>query len=157
MDKCNGITTPMEQLPLQNNDSAAFPDTQHYCQSVSGSLMHAMLGTRPDLAYTVFTLSKFNINPGDRHIMAAKRALRYLQHTSTFGITYGGAGKHRNVTVFSDADWGNDKDTRRSVYGFVFLINGGAVSWKSKRQTVVALSSTEAEYVGYSEAAKEAI
>jgi transposase InsO family protein len=157
MDKCNGITTPMEQLPLQNNDSAASPDTQHYYQSVSGSLMHAMLGTRPDLAYTVSTLSKFNSNPSDSHLIASKRALRYLQHTSNFGITYGGAGKHRSVTAFSDADWGNDKDTRRSVYGYVFLINGGAVSWKSKRQTVVALSSTEAEYMGYSEAAKEAI
>ena len=89
--------------------------------------------------------------------MVAKRALRYLQPTSNFEITYRGKGKARDVTGFSDADWGSDKDTRKSTHGYVFLINGGAVSWKCRRQTVVALSSTEAEYIGYSEAAKEAI
>jgi hypothetical protein len=72
MDQCNGISTSMEQSPLQNNDSIASPDAQHYYQSVTGSLMHAMLETQPDLAYIVSTLSKFNINLGDRHIMAAK-------------------------------------------------------------------------------------
>ena len=76
--------------------------------------MHAMLGTRVDLAYSVSTLSKFNINPADEHLVAAKRALRYLQPTSNFGITYRGKGKARDVTGFSDADWGSDKDTRKS-------------------------------------------
>ncbi len=157
MDKCNGISTPMEQTVLRSNNSTSSLEDQHYYQSVVGSVMHAMLGTRVDLAYSVSTLSKFNINPADEHLVAAKRALRYLQPTSNFGITYRGKGKARDVTGFSDADWGSDKDTRKSTHGYVFLINGGAVSWKCRRQTVVALSSTEAEYIGYSEAAKEAI
>ena len=120
IDKCNGISISIEQLPLQGNNSTASPDAQHYYQSVAGSLMHAMLGTRPDLAYTVSILSKFNSNPSDKHLMAAKWALRYLQHTSTFGITYNGAEEHRSITAFSDTDWGNDKDTRRSVFSYVF-------------------------------------
>src|SRR5437016_2179458 len=125
MDKCNGISTPMEQLSLQSNDSTASPDTQHYYQSEVGSLMHAMVATRPDLAYTASTLSKFNSNPSDRHLIAAKRAFRYLQPTSTLGITYCNTGKHRSITAFSDADWGNNKDTRKSVCGYVFMINEG--------------------------------
>src|SRR5947208_6893203 len=88
MDKCNEISTPMEQTVLRSNNSTSSLEDQHYYQSVVGSVMHAMLGTRVDLAYSVSTLSKFNINPADEHLVAAKRALRYLQPTSNFGITY---------------------------------------------------------------------
>jgi hypothetical protein len=77
-----------------------------------------------------------------------------------FGITYGG-NSHNNEAIqmlgYSDSDWANDKDTRKSTNGYVFLVNGRAVSWKSRQQFTVALSTTKAEYIGYTEAAKEAI
>ena len=123
---------------------------------MTGSIMYAMLGTRPDLAYVVSTLSRFNSRPIATHHVAAKRCLRYLQSTKDFGILLGGTGLP-HLLGYTDSDWGNDKDTRRSVGGYVFMLYGGAISWKSKRQTVVALSSTKAEYVGCTEAAKEAI
>jgi hypothetical protein len=130
--------------------------------------MYAMLGTRPDLAFTVSTLSKYCSNPTPEHALAAQRTLRYLRKTINAGITYGGQENPAiqeaiggpitiGITGFTDSDWAGDKDSRKSTSGYVFLLHGGAVSWKSTKQNVVATSSTEAEYIACSEAAKEAL
>jgi hypothetical protein len=134
--------------------------------------MYAMLGSRLDLAFTISTLSKFCFNLTLKHSLAAKRKLRYLQKTINVGITYGGqenpaigealssqstALKLTGLTGFSDSDWAGDLDTWKSTSGYVFLLYGGAISWKSTKQSVVATSSTEAEYIACSEAAKEAL
>jgi hypothetical protein len=128
-------------------------------QSIVGKLMYAMIATRPDLAYTVSTLGKFAANPSPTHMAAVKRSLCYLKQTSTIGITYSGSStsSESQLTGFSDSDWAGDLDTRRSTTGYVYLCSGGAISWKSRRQPTVALSSTEAEYMATSEASKEAI
>lgn len=93
------------------------------------------------------------------HHAAAKRAVRYLQQSKGYGIVYTGQdpGVFPEPVCYTDSDWAGDKETRRSTGGFVFTLAGGTVSWKTKRQSVVALSSTEAEYIALSEATKEAV
>jgi len=120
-------------------------------QSAVGSLMYAMLGTRPDLAYAVGLVSQFNHVPKMEHWMAVKRIFRYLAGSQQHELRYGTS----NITGgYSDADWGSGEDPK-SVGGFVFLLNGAAVSWASKKQTSIALSTTEAEYMAMALAAKE--
>ena len=122
-------------------------------QSAVGSLMYAMLGTRPDLAYAVGTVSQFNHAPGLQHWTAVKRIFRYLVGTKHMSLQYGTRTCHGSGG-YSDADWGAGHD-RKSIGGFVFVLNGGAISWASKKQTSIALSTTEAEYMGMTQAAKE--
>ena len=108
-----------------------------------GSLMYAMTTTRPDIAYAVSVLSSYMANPGQQHWIALKRVLRYLQGTRNYGLVLGGSSVE--LSGWCDADWANDKDTRRSVSGYIFNIGDGVISWQSKRQPTVAMSSTEAE------------
>jgi hypothetical protein len=121
--------------------------------------MYAMLGTRPDIAYAVSTLSKFNSCPAPEHHAAAKRVLRYLQETKTHGLLYCGQDDSNfpEPICYTDSDWAGDTESRKSTGGYVFLLCGAAVSWKSKKQSTISLSSTEAEYVALSEATKEAM
>ena len=164
MGDCNGVATPMESGIVlqrsQNPDIEDQGDRQLY-QSLVGSLMYLMTATRPDLAYTVSTLSKFNSGPTDKHLFAAKRVLRYLKQTGKLGLTYS-TGNSRSYEIpqligYSDSDHAGDRDDRRSTSGYVFTLQGTAVLWKSNKQTMVTLSSTESEYVGSSEATREGI
>ena len=166
MEKANGVFTPMIAgtiLAMAANELAELDDIKAY-QQINGSIMYAMTSTRPDLAFTISRLSKFNANPTNEHQHAAKRVLRYLRQTTKVGITYGGlnegvgsTGKDVELVGFSDSDFGADPDNRRSIAGYIFTVNGGAISWKSKQQLGPALSTMEAEYVGLSEAGREAI
>ena len=119
-----------------------------------GSLMYPMIQTRPDICYAVTILSRYNHNPNAKHIAAVKRVIRYLKGTLNYGITY---GSDSTLTGYTDADWAADAETRRSLGAYVFLLYGGAVSWTSKRQQSIALSSCEAEYMAQTQASKEAI
>jgi hypothetical protein len=125
-------------------------------QSMLGSIMYAMLWTRPDLGYAVSLLGRFSANPGPEHWNCMKHVLRYLQRTKNMVIEYNGNTPF-NFHGFSDSDWAEDRATRRSTSGNVFLMAGGAISWASKRQATVAVSSTEAEYMAAAFAAKELI
>jgi hypothetical protein len=129
-------------------------------QSAVGAIMYAMLGTRPDIAFAVTALSQFNSNPGQVHWAAVKHVMRYLRGTVDYKLTYGPTGKTAITPViygYSDSDWGSDADDRRSVTGYVFLLGGGAVSWQARKQTTVALSSVEAEYMAATQSTKEAM
>jgi hypothetical protein len=121
---------------------------------VVGSLMYAMLGTRPDLAYVVGVLGRYSAQPKDIHWQAAKRALRYLKGTHDWTLTYDGSdmGMDLNFHGYTDADWNGDKDTSRSTSGYVFISAQAAIGWSSRRQNMVALSSTESEYIGLANA-----
>ena len=126
--------------------------------SVVGCIMYAMVCTRPDLAYGIGVLSKFMSNPGKHHWLAAKWMLRYLKGTAGLGIVYGRVDKsYDQIQGYVDSDFAGDLDKRRSITGYVYTLCGGAVSWKASLQSVVALSTTEAEYIALSEAVKEAI
>ncbi|SGY15947.1 BQ5605_C012g06710 [Microbotryum silenes-dioicae] len=128
-----------------------------YLQAI-GSLLYISLGTRPDIAFAVLYLSRFANNPGRRHWIAIKHVLCYLCATYRDELLYArGPAKVTGVVGYSDANWGACIDTSISTMGFVFYLAGSAVSWSSKRQTWVADSTTDAEYLALSHAGKEAI
>ena len=125
-----------------------------------GSLMYLTTCTRPDLAFAVGHLSRYVERPTQQHIGAAKRVLRYLIGTKHYGIVYSRnktAKQDRSLMIdgYCDSDWGNDPDSRKSITGFVHCLAGGAISWASRRQTIVEQSTAEAEYVSACEACME--
>ena len=98
--------------------------------SAVGSLMYAMMCTRPDICFVVGLVSRYQSNPRREHWKAVKRILRYLKGTMDYCLTY--QGSELRLVGSSDADWGGDLDQRKSTYGYVFLLNKGAISWCSK-------------------------
>ena len=124
--------------------------------SLIGSIMYAMICTRPDVAYSLSATSRYQSDPGEAHWTAAKNILKYLKRHKDDFLVYGGDDE-LIVKGYTDASFQTDKDDFRSQSGFVFCLNGGAVSWKSAKQSTIADSTTEAEYIAAHEAAKEAI
>ena len=116
--------------------------------------MHLAVGTRPDIAFAVSTVAQFSADPGLQHWEAVKKIFRYLAGTKKLALTFGD-GK-RSLEGFTDADRAS-QEHRHAVSGYAFLLDGGAVSWSSKKQELVTLSTTEAEYVAATHAAKEAM
>ena len=142
--------TPIEthaKLDIKSGDIDALVDQKAYL-AIVGSLMYAALGTRPDISYAVGLLSRFNSDPRTRHLTAAKRVLRYLKRTKDLKLEYKQTG--RKLQGFVDSDWANEKD-RKSIGGYTFTLGGAAVSWASKKQTIVAQSTEEAEYTAFTE------
>ncbi|KAL3246854.1 hypothetical protein ABHI18_010803 [Aspergillus niger] len=151
------VSTPIETSPLPENSPgySCSPDRRVTYQRIVGSLMYIMLGTRGDVAYAVSMASRYLANPGPQHMNLARRILRYLNGTKGLRLTY--KGQPQMLKGFTDADWGGCRNTRRSTAGYLFNIGSGAISWQSKRQSVVALSTCEAEFLGQTQATKEAI
>ena len=116
--------------------------------------MYLMTGTRPDLAYSISILSQYMQEPRECHWGAVKRVLRYVAGTQSYSLKYTNEGLEPHV--FSDANWGGDTVTRKSTTGIISKISNGPITWQSKRQPTVALSSMEAEYMALAEASKEA-
>ena len=155
MNNANPVATPADvNVKLSKDDGVSKPVNQSTYQSMVGSLLYAAMATRPDIAQAVSVVSKFNANPNAAHLTAVKRILRYLKGTVNLALKY---EKTESGTLigFSDADWAGDQDDRRSTTGNMFFLSGGAVSWFSKKQATVALSTAEAEYVALSQAAQE--
>ena len=125
--------------------------------SAIGSIMYAMLSTRPDVALAISLTSRFQSNPGMIHWTAVMNILKYLRRTSDMSLVYGGCEEELGVTGYVDASFDTDPDDSRSQLGYVFKVNRGAVRWKSCKQSVVAQSTMEAEYVATAEAANEAV
>ena len=124
--------------------------------SAIGSIMYAMISTRPDVSYALSVTSRYQSDPGESHWTAVKNILKYLRRTKDVFLVYGGE-EELVVTGYTDASFQTDKDDSKSQSGFVFKVNGGAVSWKSSKQETVANSTTETEYIAASEAAKEGV
>jgi hypothetical protein len=137
------------------NDSEAAEMSQYPYISVVGSLMYLALTTRPDIAYAAGVLARFNSNPGLAHWQAAKHVLRYLKGTVDHRLVYRPSDSPEPFITYSDADHGGNPDNGRSTGGYVVKIGSGAVSWSSKLQSLVALSTTEAEHISAVEAGKE--
>jgi hypothetical protein len=123
-------------------------------------LMYATVCTRPDIAHAVGVFSRYMSKPGKEHCTTVKRVFRYLRGTTSYGLCYEGRPRLDrvvNIHGFVDADWAGDLDRRRSTSGYVFNLFGGAISWMSKRQVVVALSTTKVEYMAATHASKEEV
>ena len=157
MENCKPAATPVDQgTKLQPNEGEPVEKSKY--QALIGGLTYAVTGTRPDLAQASGLVNQFCSNPGTEHWIAAKRILRYIKGTIDYGIVFDGC-KEDDVQLsgYVDADWGSNPNGRKSQSGYLFTLCGGTVSWTSKKQSVVALSSTEAEYVAASLACQEAI
>lgn len=153
MEDCKPAGTPMEtglKLPQETQKD----DTYNYRELV-GSLMYIAVCTRPDISHAVSYLSQFNNCFGEVHWKAAKRVLRYLKGTINLSLVFSKGGM--DITAYADADWASNNIDRRSYTGYVFLLGKSIISWESKKQRTVALSSTEAEYMALSDTCKEAL
>ena len=123
---------------------------------ITGSLNHLAVYSRPDIAFAVSTLSQFNSDPTTTHMQATRHVLRYLLKTANYSITYGNSSDLA-IRGYADANWGGDRNDRKSTTGYIFFVNNGAISWTSHKQTTVALSTMEAEYMSLSDASREAL
>ena len=124
-----------------------------------GSLLYLSNCTRPDISHAAGMLARFSSAPTVEHMQVAKGVVRYLAGTQQFGLVYQQCINRSSSRVrgYGDADYAGCKDTRRSTIGYVFMLNGGAISWCSRRQAVVATSTAEAEYIAAAATVKEAM
>ena len=125
--------------------------------SAIGSIMYAMLCTRPNVSYALSMTSRFQLDPGECHWIAVKNILKYLRRTKDIFLIYGGQEGELVISGYMDAGFQSEFDDFRSQSGFVFCLNGGAMSWRSSKQDTVADSTTEAEYIVASDVAKEVV
>ena len=153
MESCKPAATPMEPGiklgPSKDTDELA--DQNH--QSAVGSLLFLSVSTRPDIAYAVSSLASYCARPSRDHWGLVKRILRYLRGTQSLGLRY--KSSEGDLIAYSDADWAGSREDRKSTSGYVTILSNAAITWKSKKQTVVALSTAEAEYVALSAATQE--
>src|SRR5260221_2078835 len=150
------ISTPIAtsfQLPQLDSPEI---DTCDY-QSQIRSIMYAMLGTHPDIAYAVGMLSQYLANPGPDHLNAVNCVLKYLNSMKDYKLIYDGESEESDFTAYCDSDWAGDPCNHQLTSGYVFKIAGAAVSWSSKKQSSTALSSTKGKYMALTHAAKEAL
>ncbi|GJZ85022.1 hypothetical protein Tco_0650361, partial [Tanacetum coccineum] len=148
LNKTQGASTPEEVKRMQNVPYA----------SAVGSIMYVVRCTRPDVAFAQNITSRFQQNPGECHWTAVKNILKYLRNTKDMFLVYGGNPEAElRVDSYCDAGFETDRDDTKSQTGYVFILNGGAVDWKSSKQSTTAMSATEAEYIAASEAAMEAV
>ncbi|GKA34060.1 retrotransposon protein, putative, ty1-copia subclass [Tanacetum coccineum] len=148
LSKSQGASTPAELKRMQSVPYA----------SAVGSIMYAVRCTRPDVAFAQNITSRFQQNPGDLHWTTVKNILKYLRNTKDMFLVYGGDLKRElRVSCYTDAGYLTDADDLKSQTGYVFVLNGGAVDWKSAKQSIFATSSAEAEYIAAFDASKEAV
>lgn len=159
MKDANSVSTPLEvgikltkeMEPKTETEKENMKDKPY--RELVGSLVYLANSTRPDIAYASSELSRYCANPGSQHWKAAKRVIRYLKGTSDYKIVY--EKSKQELYAYVDADWAGDLNDRRSCSGNVIMFANGPISWKSKKQKSVALSTMEAEYMALSEVVKE--
>ena len=181
MSDCKSVSTPMS--PSHSVGASDCPSTDaelkdlktchELCRSIVGSISYAALSTRPDVCTACIICAKYAHNPGRAHLVAAKRILRYLAGTKNLCLTFGGkpfphsddllqsqfdprGPNNQWLHGYCDANWAGDKDSRKSTSGYMFFLMGGPVSWKSRMQKCIAMSSAESEYIAACASAKEA-
>jgi hypothetical protein len=145
LEDCKIAKSPMStSVSLQHNPSEKCVDQTLY-RSMIGSLLY-LTASRPDISYSVGVCARFQSDPKESHLHAVKRIIKYVLGTIDFGIFY---TKDTNISIvgFCDADWGGNKDERKSTSGGCFYVGNNLVSWHSKKQTCISLSTAEAEYI----------
>jgi hypothetical protein len=161
MSQCNPVGTPMTPgVTLQKATRAPTEDEATAIASIPyrrtiGELNYAMRTTRPDIAYPVSCLSRYMENPSIDHHRQLKHLLRYIRGTTDLVLVFGLSNE--GLVGHSDSDYAADRDDSKSTSAYVYQLFGGPISWKSQKQSVVATSTTEAEYIGLSNASREAL
>uniref|UniRef100_A0A2N9GRZ0 CCHC-type domain-containing protein n=1 Tax=Fagus sylvatica TaxID=28930 RepID=A0A2N9GRZ0_FAGSY len=148
--RLSGSQCPKNEEEIENMSKVPYA-------SAVGCLMYAMVCTRPDLAHAVSTVSRYMAKPGREHWNAVKWIFRYLKGTAEHEILFSRQPGTNSVVGYVDADYAGEVDDKRSTTGYVFTLSGGPICWKSTLQSIVAMSTTEAEYMAVAEAAKEAL
>jgi transposase InsO family protein len=178
MDSARPLSIPLSSSVKLSKEEGMPLDKKYPYSQLVGSLNYLSVCTRPDIAYAVSKLARHMAKPTTVHWQAAKGVVRYLLSTADYGITYGSNSSNGSISYqqyvgsaaassssnlgtgligFCDADFAGDLDTRRSTTGYVFMLNGGAVSWQSKLQPTVAASTAESEYMAAAAAVKEGL
>ena len=156
MSEAKFKSTPMSTCVKLTSGGGEVLDKERYgyCELV-GALLYLSVCTRPDIAQAVGALARYMAKPTMEHWNAAKAVLRYVAGTTQYGINFG----HNELSLqgYCGADYATDIDSRRSTTGYVFIMYGGAISWSSRLQPTVAVSTAEAEYMAAAHAVKEAL
>lgn len=156
MEDCKPSLTPMETGVILSKSTGSQDTCSKYdYRGLIGSLMYIAVGSRPDIAHAISYLSQFNDCSSDSHWKTAKRVLRYLKGTKEYCLVFEKGGLE--ISSFADADWGRNEIDRRSFSAYIFKVGKSIVSWESRKQRTVALSSCEAEYMALSDTCKEAL
>ena len=159
MADCKSTSMPISpsvQLCSEAEGNARLDQNGHKLfRRLIGRLIFLVVATRPDIAFAVNQLSQYLARPNKIHLTAAKHVLRYIKGTIHYGLTFSAKGR-QGLTAYADSAYANSARSR-STTGYAFFLNGTPISWSSKKQSITAQSSTEAEYVAVSEAAKQAI
>ncbi|GMF64036.1 unnamed protein product [Phytophthora fragariaefolia] len=159
IEKSSAVTTPQlagRELEPETNTSAAEIGAQNFdYRGLIGSLQYLVRGTRPDIANAVRELSKYLSCYNKTHWEAARRVLKYLKGTSTYGLLLNGKSKEVTYEVYTDASFACQSKERKSITGYVIQMAGCSMSWCSSKQGCVSLSTAEAELIAMSECAKE--
>lgn len=155
MSDCRSQATPYSHRPTKRHPDEPFIESTQM-RKIIGKLLYLSNRTRPDIAAPVAALARYQDNASEEHWKAAKQILRYLRGTINLGIHFNYRGD--NILYgYADADFAGDTDDRKSTSGIVFMLNGGPIHWKSKKQSSVSLSTTESEFISACDAAKDAV
>ncbi|UZJ53681.1 hypothetical protein CBS101457_003001 [Exobasidium rhododendri] len=161
LESANAVSTPLPSgfcITTADSESPLTPSQHKLYQSAVGAIMYAAMGTRVDIAFSAQLLSRRLNAPTSAHWAAVKHLLRYLKGTANYHLSYIiGVSPVSNLNVYCDADYAGDKETSRSTTGMISTFNSGIVTWASRRQTTVAQSTLESEYIALCEATKETI
>lgn len=154
--------TPIGPEELLKSETQATKKSIEVYQQKVGSILFAALSTRPDIAFAVSRLARHNLNPSEVHHRAADRVIQYIYSTRSFALRLGNNDQENTEQIetfigSSDASFADNTEDRKSSQGYVLRLYGGPIAWKASKQTTVTTSSTEAELVAASEAAKEMI
>ena len=149
-------------LKLKKSNTTASPNDIKEYQKQIGSLLYLALKTRPDITFATIYCARYMSNPNKDHFIALNRIWKYLLAYPNIGLVYNCLGNDLYIKGYSDSDWGNDLDLRKSTSGYIFSLSpsiglNNPISWNSQLQKTIALSSCEAEYMALKEATKEAI
>ena len=172
LDQCAYLETVLQRCGMQNAKSAAMPLLARYVptpsvgapnpeirsrfQTVIGSLLYLMLGTCPDIAFAVTKLVQHTANPSKEHLKQALYICRYLVGTSTYQLTYNGTSRE-GISACTDSDWASDNSACSSQTSYFINLAKGLISWTSRAQKTIALSSTEAEYMALSDCSHQVV
>ena len=151
------LATPIEVglKLMKGTEDSVYVDKTHY-QSAVGSLLYLSMRTCPDITFAVSLSARFRSKTTSQHLTVVNRIFRYPRGTTHYGLLFNRNGS-KAIIRYSDADWGGDTFDCKSMTGYLFQIGGTNITWQSKKQSYVALSTVEAEYVALSGAAQEAV